>query len=148
MSADPSPTTPAAPVRERVGPQIGPQVCPVGPVVDIVFSRWTTPILWSLHEHGRQRFVELERGIAGITPKVLTQRLRQLERDGLVVRTYYPEVPPRAEYEISALGRSLGPLFATLAKWSTDNLNKVDQARTDFDSAGGVTRRPKAGRDT
>lgn len=116
-----------------VSAPVSAQVCPVGPVVDIVFSRWTTPILWTLHAHGRRRFVELQRGIAGITPKVLTQRLRQLERDGLVVRTYYPEVPPRVEYEISELGRSLGPLFATLAEWSTDNLEKVERARADFD---------------
>jgi DNA-binding PadR family transcriptional regulator len=62
--------------------------------------------------------VELERGIGTITSKVLTQRLRQMERDGLVLRTYYPEVPPRVEYEISDLGRSLSPLFAVLADWS------------------------------
>ncbi|GAA3090708.1 winged helix-turn-helix transcriptional regulator [Streptomyces rectiviolaceus] len=137
MSADSAPTRLATPVRAQVGPQVGPQVCPVGPVVDIVFSRWTTPILWTLHEHGRRRFVELQRAIAGITPKVLTQRLRQLERDGLVVRTYYSEVPPRVEYEISELGRSLGPLFATLAEWSTDNLVRVERARADFDGDDG-----------
>jgi DNA-binding HxlR family transcriptional regulator len=108
--------------------------CPIGPVVDIVFSRWTTPILWSLHAHGRQRFVELERRISRITPKVLTQRLRQLERDGLVVRTYHPEVPPRVEYEISELGRSLAPLFAHLTEWAADNLDKVDRARHDYDT--------------
>jgi DNA-binding HxlR family transcriptional regulator len=68
-----------------------------------------------------------------ITPKVLTQRLRQMERDGLVVRTYHPEVPPRVEYEISDLGRSLAPLFATLAEWSI-NLDKVEQARLDYDA--------------
>src|SRR3954465_1180521 len=96
--------------------------CPISPVVDIVFSRWTTPILWTLNEFGRQRFVELERLIGTITPKVLTQRLRQLERDGLVVRTYHPEVPPRVEYEISELGQSLAPLFAHLATWTADNL--------------------------
>ncbi|MGP4049692.1 winged helix-turn-helix transcriptional regulator [Streptomyces sp. 2A115] len=109
--------------------------CPVGPVVDIVFSRWTTPILWSLHTHGRQRFVELERRITRITPKVLTQRLRQLERDGLVVRTYHPEVPPRVEYEISELGRSLAPLFAHLTEWAAENLAKVERARDDYDTA-------------
>ncbi|MER6346952.1 winged helix-turn-helix transcriptional regulator [Streptomyces sp. NPDC001595] len=107
--------------------------CPISPVVDIVFSRWTTPILWSLHTHGRQRFVELERRITAITPKVLTQRLRQLERDGLVVRTYHPEVPPRVEYEISDLGRSLAPLFAHLAAWAGENLDKVERARQDYD---------------
>ncbi|MFD5317763.1 winged helix-turn-helix transcriptional regulator [Streptomyces sp. NPDC127098] len=110
--------------------------CPISPVVDIVFSRWTTPILWSLHTFGRQRFVELERRITGITPKVLTQRLRQLERDGLVVRTYHPEVPPRVEYEISELGRSLAPLFAHLAEWATANLGQVERAREEYDAAG------------
>lgn len=108
--------------------------CPVAPVVDIVFSRWTTPILWTLNARGRQRFVELERAIGRITPKVLTQRLRQLERDGLVVRTYHPEVPPRVEYEISELGRSLAPLFAHLAEWAADNLDKVDEARQVYDA--------------
>ena len=106
--------------------------CPIAPVVDIVFSRWTTPILWTLNEYGRQRFVELERRITTITPKVLTQRLRQLERDGLVVRTYHAEVPPRVEYEISELGRSLGPLFASLAEWSP-NLENVERARRRYD---------------
>ncbi|MFI6654727.1 winged helix-turn-helix transcriptional regulator [Streptomyces sp. NPDC050523] len=107
--------------------------CPISPVVDIVFSRWTTPILWSLHTYGRQRFVELERRITKITPKVLTQRLRQLERDGLVVRTYHPEVPPRVEYEISELGRSLAPLFAHLSEWAADHLGSVEQARQTYD---------------
>jgi DNA-binding HxlR family transcriptional regulator len=109
--------------------------CPIAPVVDIVFSRWTTPILWTLNEYGRQRFVELERRIATISPKVLTQRLRQLERDGLVVRTYHAEVPPRVEYEISELGRSLGPLFASLAEWSP-NLDRVEAARQAYDTRG------------
>jgi DNA-binding HxlR family transcriptional regulator len=107
--------------------------CPIAPVVDIVFSRWTTPILWALNEYGRQRFVELERRIATISPKVLTQRLRQLERDGLVVRTYHAEVPPRVEYEISELGRSLGPLFASLAEWSP-NLDRVEATRQAYDN--------------
>ncbi|SEF33212.1 DNA-binding transcriptional regulator, HxlR family [Amycolatopsis pretoriensis] len=106
--------------------------CPIAPVVDVVFSRWTTPILWTLNEYGRQRFVELERRIATITPKVLTQRLRQMERDGLITRTYHAEVPPRVEYEISDLGRSLGPLFASLADWSP-NLDKVEAARQAYD---------------
>jgi DNA-binding HxlR family transcriptional regulator len=110
--------------------------CPISPVVDIVFSRWTTPVLWTLQAFGRQRFVELERRIEGITPKVLTQRLRQLERDGLIVRTYHPEVPPRVEYEISELGQSLAPLFVHLAEWGAVNLEHVDAARRNYDAAG------------
>jgi DNA-binding HxlR family transcriptional regulator len=112
------------------------QACPISPVVDIVFSRWTTPILWSLHQFGRQRFVELQRRIETITPKVLTQRLRQLERDGLVTRTYHPTVPPRVEYEISELGLSLAPLFAHLAEWADAHLGEVDEARRCYDTAG------------
>ena len=117
------------------------QACPIAPVVDLVFSRWTTPILWSLHEYGRQRFVELQRRIGVITPKVLTQRLRQLERDGLIVRTYHAEVPPRVEYEISELGQSLAPLFHSLAEWSP-NLAEVDKARAQFDEHEPAHRRP------
>lgn len=129
--------------RTALAPVDAEQACPIAPVVDIVFSRWTTPILWTLNEFGRQRFVELQRRIATITPKVLTQRLRQLERDGLVHRTYHPEIPPRVEYEISELGLSLAPLFATLAEWAAVNLDKIDQARLDYDATDQLpSRRP------
>ncbi|MER5968859.1 helix-turn-helix domain-containing protein [Streptomyces sp. NPDC002055] len=111
------------------------QVCPINPVVDLVFSRWTTPILWALEHHGRLRFNELQRLVPAITPKVLTQRLRRLERDGLVVRTYHAEIPPRVEYEISDLGRTLIPVFDTLAGWSTAHLPQVEAARRAYDTA-------------
>jgi DNA-binding HxlR family transcriptional regulator len=131
-----SPHTPPQTSARTPTRKVAPEPCPVAPVVDIVFSRWTTPILWMLNEFGRQRFVELERRLGTITPKVLTQRLRQLERDGLVVRTYHPEVPPRVEYEISPLGRSLGPLFAALVGWSHDHLDEVTAAREVYDEEG------------
>jgi len=107
--------------------------CPISPVVDLVFSRWTTPILWALNESGRQRFVELERRLGTVTPKVLTQRLRQLERDGLVRRHYHPEVPPRVEYEITGLGRSLSAVFAALGEWSAAHFAEVEKARTAYE---------------
>jgi DNA-binding HxlR family transcriptional regulator len=110
--------------------------CPIAPVVDIVFSRWTTPILWQLNAHGRQRFNDLRDLVDGITAKVLTQRLRQLERDGLVSRTMYPEIPPRVEYEITDLGRSLAPVFAALVNWSEDHLTGVTHARNSYDDSG------------
>jgi len=106
--------------------------CPISPVVDLVFSRWTTPILWTLNESG-VRFVELERRLGAITSKVLTQRLRQLERDGLVQRHYHPEVPPRVEYEITDLGRSLSTVFAALGEWSTAHLPAVEKARAAYE---------------
>lgn len=109
--------------------------CPITPVVDIVFSRWTTPILWQLHRHGRKRFNDLRDLIGEITAKVLTQRLRQLERDGLVSRTTYPEIPPRVEYEITDLGRSLAPVFASLVTWSDEHLDRVLGARSVYDTS-------------
>ncbi|WP_411078945.1 winged helix-turn-helix transcriptional regulator [Streptomyces sp. cmx-18-6] len=123
-----------SPAWTALAPADPESACPIGPVVDIVFSRWTTPILWTLNMHGRHRFVELERRIAKITPKVLTQRLRQLERDGMIVRTYHPEVPPRVEYEITELGRSLAPLFAHLSEWAATHLDSVERARHDYDT--------------
>jgi DNA-binding HxlR family transcriptional regulator len=104
--------------------------------VDIIFSRWTTPILWELNSHGRQRFNDLRGLIDGITAKVLTQRLRQLERDGLVTRTMHAEIPPRVEYEITDLGRSLAPVFAALVTWSDDHLADVTSARRVYDNSG------------
>ena len=91
--------------------------CPISPVVDLVFSRWTTPILWALNESGTLRFVELERRLGSITSKVLTQRLRQLERDGLVRRHYHPEVPPRVEYEMTELGLTMKPMLDAMSDW-------------------------------
>ncbi|MFD5396234.1 winged helix-turn-helix transcriptional regulator [Streptomyces sp. NPDC127097] len=111
------------------------QACPINPVIDLVFSRWTTPILWVLEHHGRLRFNELQRHLPTITPKVLTQRLRQLERDGLVLRTYHAEIPPRVEYEISDLGRTLTPLFGAITDWSGAHLPAVSAARRAYDAA-------------
>jgi DNA-binding HxlR family transcriptional regulator len=130
----------ASPALAAATPQAAPTAtdlgCPIAPVVDIVFSRWTTPILWQLHTHGRQRFNDLKELAGGITAKVLTQRLRQLERDGLVARFYFGEVPPRVEYEITPLGVSLAPVFASLVTWSSANLDQVRAARTAYDKAG------------
>jgi DNA-binding HxlR family transcriptional regulator len=120
--------------QEVSGP--APTGCPITPVVDIVFSRWTTPILWQLNAYGRQRFNELRDLVEGITAKVLTQRLRQLERDGLVSRTMYSEIPPRVEYEITDLGRSLAPVFAALVNWSGGHLPEVADARRSYDTSG------------
>lgn len=110
--------------------------CPISPVIDIVFSRWTTPILWELHTYESMRFNELRHVLGGVTAKVLTQRLRQLERDGLIARTSYPQIPPRVDYQITALGRSLAPVFASLVTWSSAHLHHVDRARRDYDVSG------------
>lgn len=111
--------------------------CPIAPVVDLFFGRWSTQVLWALTHYGRMRFNELQQRIPGLTPKVLTQRLRQLERDGLVVRTYYAEVPPRVEYEATTLAGTLSPLFNSLAQWSDTHLAEVLAARASYDAGEG-----------
>jgi DNA-binding HxlR family transcriptional regulator len=110
--------------------------CPVSPVIDVVFSRWTTPILWLLQNRGPLRFNAIRDTLGTITAKTLTQRLRQLERDGMITRTHYPEVPPRVEYEITELGLSLSPAFRLLIGWSSDNMPSVQQARARYDRSG------------
>ena len=107
--------------------------CPIAPVVDLVFGRWTTHLLWVLTHDGRMRFTELQQRLPMISPKVLTQRLRQLERDGLVERTYHAEMPPRVEYESTDLGQTLAPVFQTLAAWSDRHLDAVVAARRNYD---------------
>lgn len=128
-TTSPSPTETLGPPAPGSDPV---DACPIAPVVDLIFSRWTTPILWTLIERGTQRFVELERHI-GVTPKVLTQRLRQLERDGLVRREIFAEVPPRVEYQITELGSSLQSVFAALGQWSAGHLSDVEEARTHYE---------------
>jgi DNA-binding HxlR family transcriptional regulator len=108
--------------------------CPFEPAVDLVFGRWTSHVLWALMHRGRQRFTELQVQLPAITPKVLTERLRRLERDGFVTRTYHREVPPRVEYEATALAGTLVPAFRMLATWSEDHLDDVHAARRRFDT--------------
>jgi DNA-binding HxlR family transcriptional regulator len=107
--------------------------CPIEPVVDLVFGRWTSQVLWALAHTGRLRFTELQAQVPGIAPKVLTERLRQLERDGFITRTYHREIPPRVEYEMTALGKSLVPVFRTLTKWSEMHLRDVHAAQREYD---------------
>ncbi|MEU4702077.1 winged helix-turn-helix transcriptional regulator [Nonomuraea dietziae] len=109
--------------------------CPVTPVAELVFGKWTTQVLWTLAHHGRTRFTELQRLVPSITPKVLAQRLRQMERDGLVGRTYHAEMPPRVEYEMTPLARTLLPVFHTLVDWSDAHLGEVERARERYDAA-------------
>nr|ACX83634.1 putative transcriptional regulator [uncultured soil bacterium V167] len=101
-------------------------------MIDLVFGRWTTPVLWVLNHHGKLRFTEVQKLLPDCTPKVLTQRLRQLEADGLVTRTYYAEMPPRVEYESTELARTLIPVFNALADWSDQHLAEVLAARAAY----------------
>ena len=86
------------------------EVCPVCATADLVCAKWTILVIRDLAE-GRSRFCELERSLAGISPRTLSLRLRGLEEEGIVERNTYPEVPPRVEYELTDKGRALLPLI-------------------------------------
>jgi DNA-binding HxlR family transcriptional regulator len=94
--------------------------CSVGDAVEALGASWKGEVLWYLGD-GPKRFMELRRSIPAISPKVLTQALRSLERDGLVSRLQHAEIPPRVEYSLTALGRSAGPVLAVIAEWWKKN---------------------------
>lgn len=97
-------------------------------------DKWTMILLDVLWEEGTLRFSELARQVPGISQKMLTQTLRRMERDGLVIRTLYPSVPPKVEYRLSGLGLSLGAAFCNIWVWAIENLEGVKKARETFDS--------------
>ena len=95
--------------------------------VGMINGRWKLEILWLL-SHGTRRFGELKRGLPGITQHMLTAQLRALERDGLIKRTIYAEVPPRVEYENTDAARRLRPIFIEIVKWAEEQQPVVDRA--------------------
>jgi DNA-binding HxlR family transcriptional regulator len=90
--------------------------CPAETTLDVIGGRWKVPILWHLFK-GTLRFSELRRGLEGITQKMLTQQLRELESDGIVNRKVYPQVPPKVEYSLTGEGQSLKPVVEAMCKW-------------------------------
>ncbi|MBO9522147.1 MAG: helix-turn-helix transcriptional regulator [Nocardioidaceae bacterium] len=103
-------------------------------VLDRIGDRWTVLVVVALAD-GRLRFSQLRQKIEGVTPKVLTQTLRALERDGLVTRTVYAEVPPRVEYELTELGRDLlGPIDA-VRLWAEQHAARIVRHREAYDGA-------------
>jgi DNA-binding HxlR family transcriptional regulator len=98
-----------------------------------VADKWTMLILEVLAEHGELRFTRLSELIEGVSQKMLTQTLRHMERDGLVVRTVHPVVPPKVEYRLTDLGFTLGAAFCGVWVWATENLTEVEEARRAFD---------------
>lgn len=104
----------------------------VNDIMARVADKWTLLVLEALDENGVVRFKELSRLVEGISQKMLTQTLRQMECDGLVTRTIYPEVPPRVEYELTPLGSSLGEAFCGVWKWAETHCAEIEAARKRF----------------
>lgn len=99
-------------------------------------DKWTVLVVELLSEGRPMRFNELRRTINGISQRMLTLTLRGLERDGLVTRTVFPTIPPRVDYELTKLGRTLQQPLVAIADWARTNRPVIDQARKKFDAAG------------
>jgi DNA-binding HxlR family transcriptional regulator len=90
--------------------------CPAEATIEVLGGRWKAHIIWNLLQ-GTRRFGELHRGVVGVTQKVLTQQLRELEADGVLSRKVFAEVPPKVEYSLTERGRSLKPVIDAMCKW-------------------------------
>lgn len=97
--------------------------CPVGVTLQVVGGRWKVLILRELFR-GTRRFGELQRGLSGITQKMLTQQLRELEKDGAIHREVYAQVPPKVEYSLKPLGLSLKPVMEAMHSWGLEQINQ------------------------
>ncbi len=105
----------------------------VNELIGAVADKWTMLILEALLERPASRFTQLSRAVEGISQKMLTQTLRQMERNGLVSRHVYPVVPPRVEYTLTELGSTLSEAFCGVWKWAEANLDHIEAARDAFD---------------
>ena len=105
----------------------------VNDLIGRVADKWTMLILEVLAEKGELRFTRLAEHVEGISQKMLTQTLRQMERDGLLTRKVHPVVPPKVEYKLTALGLSLGAAFCGVWMWAEEHLEHVEEARRHFD---------------
>ncbi len=106
--------------------------CPTRHVLDRIADKYTVLVIIFLQDRPR-RFSELQRMITGISQKVLTQTLRSLERDGLLTRTVYPEVPPRVEYALTPLGETLIQPLAALRNWAEGHIEAIVVAQNGYD---------------
>ncbi len=105
----------------------------VNDVIGRVADKWTMLILEVLAEHGEMRFTRIGEQVGGISQKMLTQTLRLMERDGLVVRTVHPVIPPKVEYRLTDLGVTLAQAFCGVWTWAEANIERIEAARADFD---------------
>lgn len=119
-------------------PNVYAEDCPTRQVLDRIGDKWTTLTIGLLAERP-MRFSELQRSIVGISQKMLTQTLRSLERDGLIHRTVYAEVPPRVEYTLTPLGETLCAPIEAIRRWSEDHINEVTAAQSLYDARTGKT---------
>ena len=97
--------------------------CPVEVTLGLVGNKWKLLILRELFRNGTMRFNQMHRAIAGITQKVLSEKLKQMEGSGFVLRKAYPEVPPKVEYSLTPVGRTLRPVLSAIYSWGDEYLS-------------------------
>ena len=138
VTAPAGPAVPT-PVPTPAGPAVPtPVAAPAGPcraseVLARVGDKWSLQVIFCL-SNGTQRFTDLKRGIAGISQRMLTVTLRGLERDGIVTRTVHPVIPPRVDYELTPMGRTLLDTIGQLLAWADSHLPAIDAARAAYDT--------------
>ena len=111
--------------------------CPIRDVVAQIGDKWSILILFALVD-GPDRFNSLKSRIEGISQRMLTQTLRDLERDGFVLRTVYPQVPVKVEYELTELGKGLSASVWKLVSWADDHHADIREARQQYDKETGI----------
>ena len=104
-----------------------PELCRVADALSILVGKWKPIILLHLLKNGTQRFSELKRRMPGITQKMLTNQLRELENEDIIQRVVYPQVPPKVEYSITEYGRSLEPILHAMHEWGTKHTLHKDK---------------------
>jgi DNA-binding HxlR family transcriptional regulator len=110
-----------------------PGACRVRDILDRIGDKWTMYVIAQLGD-GTKRFTELKRSIDGISQRMLTVTLRGLERDGIVSRTMYPVMPPRVDYTLTTMGRTLLDAVGAFVTWSETHLDEIDAARAAYDA--------------
>ncbi|MEU7418852.1 winged helix-turn-helix transcriptional regulator [Streptomyces antibioticus] len=109
------------------------RACPTNQLLDRISDKWVSLVVSALAA-GPMRYSDLARKIAGVSPKMLTQTLRSLERDGILTRTVTPSVPVRVDYELTALGGNLALLLTAVKDWAETHFDEVHAARERFDA--------------
>ncbi|RKN51629.1 transcriptional regulator [Streptomyces klenkii] len=118
--------------------------CPTRQLLDRIADKWVSLAVNALAD-GPQRYSRLSRRLASVSQKMLTQTLRNLERDGLVTRTVTPAVPVRVEYALTPLGQGLVPLMRAIKSWAEEHMDQVQHARAAYDRAEGRSAADRAG---
>ena len=108
--------------------------CPTRTMLDRIGDKWTVLVVLVLLD-GPRRFNDLRARVGRVAPKVLTETLRRLERDGVLTRTAFAEIPPRVVYELTPLGRSLEELIRSIADWAEQNIEDITAAREAYDDS-------------